>query len=220
MFVRHKTQLCFVGFTAFVLCFTAANITLARTPLKFDQFSKLSCTVELVRLDNYGKELSTLPDTLGVIVVYGARSGTRRGEVAARLFAIRDALVRRTSIDTKRIVILDGGFRDEFSIELWIIPSEGRDSVRFLIAPDIPSATVRLRGPALSGWQYKCELQRKKRTGVPVGTGVSASSWDPEEGSAFFRYTRKLPQIAKVELFRITEDQGQIRIVASKTLTR
>jgi hypothetical protein len=157
MFARHKTQFYVFGFTALVMSLGTVNIALARSPLKFDEFGKLSCTDELVRLDNYGNKVRTLPDALAVIVVYGGRSGTKRGEVLARLFAIRDVLVRRNSIDTKRIVTLDGGFRDKFLVELWIIPAEGRDSVRFLITSEVLSANVRLRGPGVSTWQYRCD---------------------------------------------------------------
>ena len=96
------------------------------------------------------------PNALAVLAVYGSRSGTRRGEVIARLFALRDILVRRDSVDTKRIVLLDGGFREKFTVELWIVPSEGRDSVRHLVSSEVPPARVRLRGPAVTKWDYKC----------------------------------------------------------------
>jgi hypothetical protein len=158
MFAHQRTPSRLLWLAALVVLFaTAANIALARTPLKFDEFGKLSCSDELIRLDNYGNKLRTLPDALAVVVVYASRSGTRRGEVVARLFAIRDFLVRRSSIETKRIVILDGGFRENSSVELWIIPSEGRESVRYLVTSDVSPSSVQLRGPALTKWQYKCD---------------------------------------------------------------
>lgn len=147
-FVRYSASLLFLGI--------ATNVAMARTPLKFDEFGKLSCADELVRLDNYGRKLHEFPNALAVVVVYGGRSGTKRGEIAGRLFAIRDALVRRNSIDTKRIVVLDGSFRETLTVELWIIPPEGRDSVNYLITPTVPAASVRLEPAALYPWQHQC----------------------------------------------------------------
>lgn len=162
MFPQIKTELLFVfRFTVLLVCLgIAENIAMARSPLKFDEFGNLSCANELVRLDNYGDKLRTLPGALAVIVIYGGRFGTKRGEVVARLFSIRDALVRRSSIDTKRIVILDGGFLDKFRIDLWIIPSDGRDSVKFLITSEIPSTSVHLKGSTITTWKYGCDRKR------------------------------------------------------------
>lgn len=163
MFPRKKNELFIFRIASAVVSFVIiANTAVARTPLLFDEFGHLSCADELARLDNYGDKLRTVPGALAVIVVYGGRSGTRRGEVVARLFGIRDHLVRRHSIDSKRIVILDGGYRDNFLIDLWIIPSEGRDSVKNLITPQIPPippSSVHLKEPAMTQWQYKCDLK-------------------------------------------------------------
>ena len=128
-----------------------------RTPRKFDEFGNLACADELIRLDNYSKTLRTEPKALAVVIVYGARSGTRRGEVVARLFAIRDLLVRGNDVDTKRIALLDGGFRRNFAIELWIIPLEARESLKYLITSDDSLGNVRLRRPAVTTWRYDCE---------------------------------------------------------------
>ena len=129
------------------------------SPRKFDEFSNLNCSDELIRLDNYGKELRNVPAGLAVVIVYGARSGTRRGEVVARLFAIRDVLVHRNDINTKRIILLDGGFRRNFTIELWIIPPitpDRLESVKYLITSDDSPGNVSLRGPSLTTWTYEC----------------------------------------------------------------
>jgi hypothetical protein len=146
---------------AMLVCFAVSGANAEpRTPRKFDEFSNLACSDELIRLDNYGKELRTVSTALAVVIVYGARSGTRRGEVVARLFAIRNVLVHRNDIDTKRIILLDGGFRRSFAIELWIIPPippDGLESVKYLITSDDSLGNVRLRGPSLTTWHYNCD---------------------------------------------------------------
>ena len=131
-----------------------------RTPRKFDEFGHLSCSDELIRLDNYGDQFRTGEDALAVIIVYAGYSGTKRGEVIARLFAIRDALTRRKSVDTTRIILLDGGFRRNFAVELWIIPPispYGLETVRYLITSDEASGKRTLRGPIVTTWQYNCD---------------------------------------------------------------
>ncbi len=162
MFSQDKKRLRFVRYLASLLFLgIATHVAMARTPLKFDEFGKLSCGDELLRLDNYGNTVLEFPDALAVIIVYGSRTGTKRGEIAGRLFAIRDALVRRNSIDTKRIVILDGGFRETLAVELWIIPPDGRDSVKYLITSTVPAASVRLGSSTLNIRQYQCDRRSR-----------------------------------------------------------
>jgi hypothetical protein len=148
------------------------------SPRKFDEFGNLTCSDELIRLDNYGKQLRAEPNALGVIIVYAARSGTRRGEVVARLFAIRDALIRRNGIDAKQIVLLDGGFRHNFVVELWMIPFEGSDSAKYLITSEDSLGSVTLRGPTLTTWRYNCDrrsrgLRRQHPTTRWTGAAVA-----------------------------------------------
>lgn len=99
-----------------------------RQPFKFDAFNRIPCLEELARIDNYGRELRKTRDGLAVIAVYAGRQGTREGEVVARLFAIRDRLITTNAIDRNRIIIINGGFRENFEIQFWIIDPVGRES--------------------------------------------------------------------------------------------
>ena len=140
-----------------LLCLSVvAKAGLAREPWKFDMFGRLSCSDELARLDNYSDQLAKLPDVLAVVVVYGGRNDTRRGEVVARLFAIRDHLLKKRSIDANRIVLLNGGFREKRETELWIIPTFSRESVMHLVFPGVKSDQAKLRRSVLSRWEYVC----------------------------------------------------------------
>lgn len=127
-----------------------------RSPRKFDQFSKLPCADELARVENYANELRELGDALAVVVIYAGRSDTKRGEVMARLFAIRDRLTKYGSIEGSRIVLFNGGFREEFEIELWIIPSIGRSSASSLAVPTVEPADAKLKRQAVRTWTYSC----------------------------------------------------------------
>ena len=127
-----------------------------RTPLKWDQFSQIPCDEEMLRVDNYGKELRKQPGTLAAVIIYAGHHDTRRGEVVARLFGIRDRLKNANSIDVNRIVILDGGFREKLEVQLWILPAEARDAVMTLLDSGAASKDTRLKLPGLSRWEYRC----------------------------------------------------------------
>ena len=131
-----------------------------RTPFKWDAFSHIPCAEEALRVDNYGNELRKQPSDLGVVIIYAGCNDTRRGEVVARLFGIRDRLVTNSSIDPKRIVILDGGFREKLDVQLWIPEAQPLDSVMELVNSEISAKDVRIKAPRISKWEYKCRDSR------------------------------------------------------------
>lgn len=95
-----------------------------------------------------------------MIVVYGGRNDTKEGEVVARLFAIRDRLLKNRSIDLSRIVLLDGGFREEYESELWIIPTLAREFASYLVNPTVESGEAKLRKSVLRKWEYSCSANQ------------------------------------------------------------
>ena len=123
-------------------------------------FRRLSCRDELVRVDNYSAQLAKLKDVLAVVVIYAGRDDTMRGEVAAHLLSIRDRLVKNKSIDANSIVLLDGGFREEQEIELFIIPSSGRGSVHYLAVPTLKPDQGRLKKSVFTRDVYSCSNKR------------------------------------------------------------
>lgn len=89
---------------------------------KFDQYSNLSFTDEKARLDNFARHLhETEPEFKGYIVVY---TGPRPGPAEARMRGERakNHLVKARSIDATRVVVIDGGCRAQFAVELYAIP--------------------------------------------------------------------------------------------------
>ena len=142
--------------TLYLTVSVSSGLTGADSPWKFDMFRRLSCRDELVRVDNYSAQLAKLKDVLAVIVIYAGRDDTMRGEVAAHLLSIRDRIVKNKSIDVTSIVLLDGGFREEQEIELFIIPSSGRDSVRYLAVPTLKPDQGRLKKSVFTRDVYSC----------------------------------------------------------------
>lgn len=89
---------------------------------EFDVCCNCSYDDQKARLDNLAVELQNDPSTAAYIIAYGGRS-SRVGE-ANRLGArARDYLVTERGINTPRITVLNGGFREEDCVELWIVPS-------------------------------------------------------------------------------------------------
>ena len=102
--------------------FVAAQPLREKGPVVFDVCLSCSYNDQKARLDNLIVELQTDPSVTAYILAYGGR--TSRNGQADRLGArARDYLVNHRRINTSRIVVLNGGFREEDSVELWIVPS-------------------------------------------------------------------------------------------------
>ena len=90
-------------------------------PRKFDEFPNLAFDDQKARLDNLAIELANSPDATGYIIVYSGRT-SRLGQ-ADRLGArAQEYLVKTRGVDSSRIRILNGGYREEDEFELWIVP--------------------------------------------------------------------------------------------------
>jgi hypothetical protein len=125
--------------------------------IKFDEFGAIPCAEERERIDNYGSALQEQTGGIGVVIVFAGHSDTRFGEVAARLFGIRDRLNSVRFIDRNRLIILDGGVRENLQVQLWILPAEARDAARMLaFDSQIASKDIRLKSPRVEKWEYKC----------------------------------------------------------------
>ncbi|MDQ3666095.1 MAG: hypothetical protein M3410_05740 [Acidobacteriota bacterium] len=89
---------------------------------EFDVCCNCSFDDQKARLDNLAVELQNDQSTTTYIFAYGGR--TSRVGQADRLGArARDYLVRQRGIAPARIIVLNGGFREEDCVELWIVPS-------------------------------------------------------------------------------------------------
>jgi hypothetical protein len=89
---------------------------------KFDEFGNINRDDEKARLDNFAIQLQQEPDAKGYIIVYAGRRG-RPGDAQKRAARARDYLVGMRGIDASRIVTLDGGTREDLTVELWLVPT-------------------------------------------------------------------------------------------------
>lgn len=89
---------------------------------EFDECNSCTFDDQKARLDNLAVELQNDPSTRAYILAYAGRMSPL-GQVEKLMNRSRDYLITQRGIDASRIVVVNGGFREEDSVELWIVPS-------------------------------------------------------------------------------------------------
>ncbi len=87
----------------------------------FDQFQSVAFDDEKARLDNLAIELQGAPDNTAYIMIYAGRT-SRAGQADMLGKRTVDYLINQRGVDARRIVIINGGYRDMDSIEIWLCP--------------------------------------------------------------------------------------------------
>ena len=88
---------------------------------EFDVCRNCSYDDQKARLDNLAVELQNDPSTTTYVIAYGGRTSAV-GQADRLLARARDYLVTQRGIDASRIVLINGGFREEDNVELWLAP--------------------------------------------------------------------------------------------------
>ncbi len=106
----------------------------------------LNCTFDdqKARLDNLAVELQNDPSVYAHIIAYGGRTSPIQ-QVEKLMTRARDYLINERGIDGSRIVMVNGGFREGDSVELWIVPT-GAAAPR--ATPTVQAGDVKPAGPA------------------------------------------------------------------------
>jgi hypothetical protein len=89
---------------------------------KLDSYGLLPRSKEKERLKIFATALENNPGTQGYVLSYHGRRGVA---AAAREAGDRAKayLVNKLGIPTERIVTLEGGFKEELTVDLWIVPA-------------------------------------------------------------------------------------------------
>jgi hypothetical protein len=103
---------------------SSCTTSFAAMPLarKIDEYGNIRFNDEKARLDNYAIELQNDPTSQGYLICYGGRKG-RAGEAQKRCDRAKGYLTTTRGIDASRVVTVDGGYREDLTVELWIVPS-------------------------------------------------------------------------------------------------
>jgi hypothetical protein len=102
-------------------------------PRKFDEFPSIAFDDDKARLDNLAIEMQNDPNSTGYIIVYGGRN-SRPGQADKLGARAVSYLTTARGIDSRRLVLVNGGYRDTDFFEIWIVP-QGAE-------PPHPSPTV------------------------------------------------------------------------------
>jgi hypothetical protein len=129
------------------------------SPQKFDEFKDVNCEDEMARLDNFTINLQNTPASKGVIVFYGGRRFggrlPRRGDAAARAARLKTYLTQRRGIPTEQVIVINGGYREEWMAELWMVP-QGADLP--VGRPTIPIKEIKFRKGKARPRDFRCEI--------------------------------------------------------------
>jgi hypothetical protein len=100
---------------------------------KLDEYGNVSWNDEKARLDNFAIAVLDYPTAQGYLICYGGRVG-REGEARRRCQRAKGYVSGYRHVDAARVVTVDGGFREELTVELWVVPLG--------VTPPQPSPTV------------------------------------------------------------------------------
>ena len=98
------------------------SIDYARIHRKVDEYGDIKPNEEKERLGSFAQELRNDPTAQGYVIVYAGRRA-RRGEALERGEKARNYLVGGWGLDAVRIVVIDGGHREERAVELFVVPT-------------------------------------------------------------------------------------------------
>lgn len=89
---------------------------------EFDECNSCTFDDQKARLDNLAVELQNDPSTRAYVIAYGGRMSPV-GQVEKLMSRAREYLVTQRGIDASRLVVVNGGFREDDNVELWVVPS-------------------------------------------------------------------------------------------------
>lgn len=99
----------------------SVSIPIMNKPRKFDEYYDIARNDEKARLDNYAIQLQSEPGSQGYVIVYPSRRA-KSDDAQARAQRISDYLVNSRGIDSHRFVITMGPAREDWLVELWVVP--------------------------------------------------------------------------------------------------
>lgn len=109
----------------------------------FDQYGNISFNDEKARLDNFAIQMAASPVMGGVIIAYGGRRG-RINEAKARAGRAKNYLVKVHGIEPWRIVVVDGGHREDLTVELFFRPIADASISRIYTSPTLSPGDVKI----------------------------------------------------------------------------
>ena len=92
---------------------------------KVDEISNYNWEQLMLGLDFYAQVLQHEPGASAYIIVYGGRR-SRRGEVQGWMKCVKNYLVKARRVEAKLIRVVNGGYRENRTVELWFAKPKKR----------------------------------------------------------------------------------------------
>jgi hypothetical protein len=88
----------------------------------YDECNHCTFDDQKARLDNLAVELQNDPTTRAYIIAYGGRMSPV-GQIEKLMTRAQEYIVTQRGISASRLTVVNGGYREDDSVELWIVPS-------------------------------------------------------------------------------------------------
>ncbi len=123
---------------------------------KIDEVSNYNWEDLMLRLDFCATLLQNEPAASAYIIVYDGRR-SMRGEVQGWMDCIKNYMVERRGMDANRIKIVNGGYRENKTMEMWLVTSA--DSLP-KATPTVKPKDVKFRKGRLTkkNWESLCNI--------------------------------------------------------------
>ena len=126
------------------LCLAQA-VSSENSPAKLDEYGDLPTDDEAAHLDLFAEKLFKQSNLRGYIIAYN-EPRMERGSYLRRIYGIGRYLTEARGIEANRVVVVDGGYKEKFITQLWLIPV-GTE-------PPLPAPTIS-QPPVISSSAYK-----------------------------------------------------------------
>jgi len=140
----------------------SSSALIAQEAVMFDRFEDIYCDDEKARLDNFALQLQNQPNAIGYIVFYGGRRYgprrktqlPRRNEGEARVARLKDyLLIGSRNLDPRQIVLVNGGYRETWQSELWVVPKGAKPPT---LSPTLKPEQIKFRKGVAREKDYRC----------------------------------------------------------------
>lgn len=151
----------------------ASNAFAQQEATKFDEMGQVNCEDAQARLDNLAIQLQQDPAAQVYVIFYGGKSYQntvynkrtrryitvqllpRRGEAKLRMAAWVSYLIANRGLDASRIVIIDGGYRENPMTEFWIAPPGAKAPT---LTPTLTEKEIKFRKGKVRVSELRCEV--------------------------------------------------------------
>jgi len=123
---------------------------------KIEEINNYNWEELMLQLDFCAVLLQNEPAASAYIIVYDGRH-SRRGEVQGWMSCIRNYLVNLRGIDAQRVRIVNGGYRGNRTVELWLVTSADSPPKA---TPTVKPQDVKFRKGSLKkkDWRSLCNI--------------------------------------------------------------